>query len=149
MIDQRHFLDETGAFFAAHGMSPIAGRLFAHLLVCDPPEQTFEMLCEALGASRASVSMMTRLLVQIGLVERLPGRGRRLSYRLHADAWTRLLEDDLRNATRLRDLAAAGQRLLQRRRAQAKQRVDSMQRFYTFLEKETADMLKKWKQARA
>jgi DNA-binding transcriptional regulator GbsR (MarR family) len=142
------FLNEVGAFFAAHGMSPIAGRLFAHLLVCDPPEQSFEQLCEALDASRASISMMTRLLVQIGLLERLPGRGRRLSYRLHQDAWTRLLEDDLRSAARLRELATSGVRLLSRRRAPARQRLEAMQQFYAFLERETAQSLAKWKEAR-
>jgi predicted transcriptional regulator len=142
------FLQDVGAFFAAHGMSPIAGRLFAHLLICDPPEQPFESLCAALDASRASVSTMTRLLVQLGLVERLPGRGRRLSYRLHADAWTRLLEDDLRSATRLRELAASGLRLVGRRRAPSRRRLESMQRFYGFLEQHTARMLAQWKAAR-
>ena len=142
------FLDDVAAFFAAHGLSPIAGRLFAHLLVCDPPEQSFEALCDALGASRASISMMTRLLVQIGLVERLPGRGRRLSYRLHPHAWTHLLEDDLRSATRLRELATVGLRHLRRKRPQARQRLATMQQFYAFLEKETAHVLAKWKEAR-
>ena len=147
-MEPPRFLDDVAAFFAAHGMSPIAGRLFAYLLVCDPPEQSFETLCEALGASRASISMMTRLLVQIGLVERLPGRGRRLSYRLDPQAWTHLLEDDMRSAMRLRELATVGLRLLQRRRPQARQRLAAMQQFYAFLEKETAQVLTKWKEAR-
>jgi DNA-binding transcriptional regulator GbsR (MarR family) len=140
------FLEELGAFFAAHGMSPIAGRLFAHLLVCDPPEQSFEQLCKALGASRASISMMTRMLMQLGLLERLPGRARSLRYRLHVDAWTRLLEDDLRSATRLKELAQSGLRLLPRKRS--RHRLSEMQAFYAFLEEKTALMLTKWKELR-
>jgi DNA-binding transcriptional regulator GbsR (MarR family) len=142
------FLADSAAFFAAHGMSPLSGRLFAHLLICEPAEQSFEMLCEAVDASRASVSTMTRLLTQMGLLERLPGRGRRLSYRLHEQAWTRLLEDDLASATRLSELARSGLTLAAKRPAEARRRLREMAEFYAFLEKHTAQMLKRWQGVR-
>ena len=56
----------------------MAGRILGHLLVCDPAHQTAEELARAIQFSRASVSTMTRLLIQSGLVERLvlPGHRR-------------------------------------------------------------------------
>jgi hypothetical protein len=140
------FLDDFAGFFAAHGLSPIAGRLLAHLLVCDPPEQSFEMLCEAASASRASISTTTRLLAQLGLLERVPGRRRSFRYRLHSDAWTRLLEDDLRSAVRLRELATSGFALVKRGRS--RRRLEAMQAFYAFLETGTARLLATWQEAR-
>jgi hypothetical protein len=67
-----------------------------------------------------------------------------LSYRLPSDVWTRLLDEDLRAATRMRDLAARGARL-GGVRPSAKQRLRGMRAFYTFLESETTRSLARWK----
>jgi DNA-binding transcriptional regulator GbsR (MarR family) len=144
-MQRTKLVDEIGAFFEAHGMSRIAGQLFAYLLMSDPPEQSFDDLCAATGASRGSVSTMTRVLVQLGMLERLPRGGRKLAYRVHPDAWTRLLEDDLRSATRLRELAGRGLRVTSRQRPEARKRLQEMQQFYEFLERQTERSLAAWK----
>jgi len=142
---ERGYLDDVGGFFAAHGMPPVAGRIVGHLLICEPPEQSFEALCKAVGASRGSVSTMTRLLAQLGLVERRPGSGRSLNYRMRDDAWTQLLEDDLRSAARLRAIAIEGLRLQQGRSTKSRQRLTAMREFYAFLELQTAGVLEAWR----
>jgi hypothetical protein len=50
------FADKLGRFFARqHGLPPVLGRVFAWLLICDPPEQTAAEIAEALHTSRSAV----------------------------------------------------------------------------------------------
>ena len=37
---QSAFIEEMGQFLGGYGMTPMAGRMWAWLLLCDPPEQT-------------------------------------------------------------------------------------------------------------
>ncbi len=62
-------------FFEEMGFPRMAGRILGWLLICDPPEQSAGQLAGVLQASKGSLSTMTRLLIQMGLVERvgLPG----------------------------------------------------------------------------
>ena len=41
-IEEERFVERMGGILAAEGLPPVAGRLWAWLLVCDPPEQTAE-----------------------------------------------------------------------------------------------------------
>ena len=40
--EQSGFIEEMGQFLGGYGMTPMAGRMWAWLLLCDPPEQTAE-----------------------------------------------------------------------------------------------------------
>ena len=46
-----------GRFLAGLGMTPMAGRMWGYLLICEPPEQTAAQIAEALQASRGSVML--------------------------------------------------------------------------------------------
>ena len=48
------FVEEMGQALATYGMTPMAGRMWGWLLICEPPEQTAADLAEALQASRGS-----------------------------------------------------------------------------------------------
>lgn len=74
------FVDAMGQFLAAYGMTPMAGRLWGYLLICDPPEQTAEEVARALHASRGSISGTVRLLEPIGFLRRARRRGDRREY---------------------------------------------------------------------
>jgi DNA-binding transcriptional regulator GbsR (MarR family) len=74
------FVDAMGQFLAAYGMTPMAGRLWGYLLICDPPEQTAEEVALALHASRGSISGTVRLLEPIGFLRRSRRRGDRREY---------------------------------------------------------------------
>jgi DNA-binding transcriptional regulator GbsR (MarR family) len=66
---QRLFIDRLGDAAEADGLSPIAGRLFA-LLMLAPEPQSLDDLAAALGVSKASVSTDARRLLERGIVER-------------------------------------------------------------------------------
>src|SRR5262245_55397295 len=100
------FGERLGRFFERNGLPRAAGRVLGHLLTCDPAEQTFDEIVAATGASRSTISVATRLLMQLDLVERFGLAGeRRDRYRLREGAWTAMLKQDVSAATQLRDLA--------------------------------------------
>src|SRR5258706_579760 len=59
---ESEFVEEMGQFLGTLGMTPMAGRMWGYLLICDPAEQTAAQIADALKASRGSVSGTARLL---------------------------------------------------------------------------------------
>jgi DNA-binding transcriptional regulator GbsR (MarR family) len=77
---QSEFIEEMGQFLGGYGMTPMAGRMWAWLLLCDPPEQTAGDIAEALGASRGAISGTARILTSAGFIRRTTRRGDRREY---------------------------------------------------------------------
>lgn len=77
---ESEFVEEMGQFLAGLGMTPMAGRMWGWLLICEPAEQTAADISEALGASRGAISGTARLLATTGLVKRTTRRGDRREY---------------------------------------------------------------------
>jgi len=73
-------VEEMGQFLGSMGMTPMAGRMWGYLLICDPPEQTAAQIAEALHASRGAISGTARLLAGPGLVRRTTRPGDRREY---------------------------------------------------------------------
>ena len=77
MTDQESaFVEEMGQVLASYGMTPMAGRMWGWLLICDPPEQTAGAIADALHASRGAISGTARILSSAGFIRRST-RGRR------------------------------------------------------------------------
>jgi DNA-binding transcriptional regulator GbsR (MarR family) len=98
----RGLVEEFGLWFERSGLPRMAGRILGRLLVSDPPEQTLQELAEDLQASMGSISTMTRMLEQIGLIERasVPGE-RRVRFRVRPHAFGRIWDDQLEKAQAL------------------------------------------------
>jgi hypothetical protein len=77
---ESQFVEEMGQFLSSLGMTPMAGRMWGWLLICDPAEQTAADISEALGASRGAISGTARLLATSGLIKRTTRRGDRKEY---------------------------------------------------------------------
>jgi hypothetical protein len=74
------------------GTPRMVGRTMGWLLVCDPPEQSAAELAESLQASKGSISTATRVLLRIGLIERVRFRGERFDrFRAQPEAWDEVL----------------------------------------------------------
>ena len=44
--DEAAFVEEMGQYLASYGMTPMAGRMWGWLLICEPPEQTAAEIAE-------------------------------------------------------------------------------------------------------
>ena len=64
--EESTFVEEMGQALAAYGMTPMAGRMWGWLLICEPPEQTAAQIAEALHASRGAISGTARILAGAG-----------------------------------------------------------------------------------
>jgi|WetSurMetagenome_2_1015567.scaffolds.fasta_scaffold126926_1 DNA-binding transcriptional regulator GbsR (MarR family) len=91
--EEQDFIEHWSRILAAEGLPPVAGRLWAWLLVCEPAEQTAEQIAHAIGASRGAISGAARMLEPSGLILRTKRRGDRREYwRSAPDAVIRVLE---------------------------------------------------------
>ena len=104
---------------------------------------------EHLQASKSSISSMTRLLIQVELVEVISMPGERRDYfQIRDDAWTTALKDRLGQAFTFRQLADEGLALLKDSPPQRKQRLEEMRQMYAFLEREIPILLERWEKER-
>jgi DNA-binding transcriptional regulator GbsR (MarR family) len=141
----RRYVDETGLLLENAGLPRIAGQVLGWLQVCDPETQSLADIATALGVSRASASTSTRLLEQVGLLERtiLPG-DRRDYYRISRDAWHRFMQTRIDTMRRLRQNADHGLRVLEAESPDRRRRLERMRRLYAFLEREMPRLLERF-----
>lgn len=123
----------------------MAGRILGWLMISEPPHQSTEELGAALMASKGSISTNTRLLIQIGLIERLGLPGVRHAYfRLRPNAWRQVINRSQAQLTLLRQLAETGMELVKNKNPMTQQWLVEMRSMYAFLEKEFPAMLRRW-----
>lgn len=142
----KQFVEEVGIVFEQTGLPRMAGRIFGRLLISNPPYQSTDELTEALMASKGSITTMTRLLIQIGLIERFCLPGIRHNYfRLRPDAWQRLMGHGLEDEIKMfRQLAERGLKLLTSKAPQNRKWLEDMRGIYAFLEREFPALMKRW-----
>ncbi|MGZ6267508.1 MAG: MarR family transcriptional regulator [Candidatus Limnocylindrales bacterium] len=75
--EEAAFVEAMGQYLGGYGMTPMAGRLWAWLLICDPPDQTPAELAVALKASRSAISGAAASLAAAGMIRRIRRRGDR------------------------------------------------------------------------
>ncbi len=146
-FEKRSFVEEMGLFFEQSGMPRMAGRVLAWLLLSDPPQQSLDELAEALMASKGSISTTTRLLIQIGLIERISLPGVRHNYfRTRPRAFQHSLKQGVERVAILRKLAERGLELLEGKAPLTRQGLEEMRDMYAFFEREFPLLLERWEQ---
>jgi DNA-binding transcriptional regulator GbsR (MarR family) len=144
VVDEDTFIEEMARVLGA-GMPPMAGRMWAYLAICEPPERTAAEIAERLRASRGSVSSMAQLLEHIGLIRRGTKPGDRREYfSIPADAARTLIDknaDQMRSARRVLD---AGLALTTDRSAASRARLRDLRDVYAFFEREWPALLDKF-----
>lgn len=142
---QPQVIEDFGLAFEDQGMPRMAGRILGRLLMSDPPHQSMNQLVETLGASRGSVSSMTRLLIDRGVIERLSLPGERYDYfRIRTGSMAEIFREHTQRSI-------IPLRLLERAMAAADDRsVDGLARlreardFLVFMQRELPALLGRW-----
>lgn len=145
----RHFIEEIGLFFEQAGLPRMAGRILGKLLIANPSQQSLSDLAESLVASKGSVSTMTRLLIQAGLIERvsLPGE-RRDYFRLKPNAWFQMTKQRMGFVTALHDLAVKGIGLVDDDVPNGADRLIELKELSEFWESELPGLVDRWEDFR-
>ncbi|MDF1587038.1 GbsR/MarR family transcriptional regulator [Marinimicrococcus flavescens] len=124
------FIEQLGMVFQAEGLPRIAGRVMG-LLVIEGGPMAFAAIAERLRISRGSVSTNTRLLEQMGVLERVAVPGERQDFfRLAAAPYVRLLSGLTQRMAKARDVVQRAGRSLPPDRHGAHQRLAELDEFY-------------------
>jgi DNA-binding transcriptional regulator GbsR (MarR family) len=131
------FVEEMGQFLGSIGMTPMAGRMWGYLLICEPPEQTAAQIAEALQASRGAISGTARLLQGPGLVRRTTRPGDRREYfSAPAEALDSMLASAGAIYRQMREIAEHGLAATAARPPAARARLQEFHDVMTFVEQE-------------
>jgi DNA-binding transcriptional regulator GbsR (MarR family) len=149
-MEERHFVEDVGLLFEEMGFPRMAGRILGWLMICDPPEQSAGQLADVLQASKGSLSTMTRLLIQIGLVERVAIPGQRRDYfRISPGAWPQLIRTQMQAMTGLHQVVERGLVMLANEKPERLLRLREAHDLYAFLERELPLLFQQWERHRA
>jgi DNA-binding transcriptional regulator GbsR (MarR family) len=146
---EKQFVEDVGILFEQSGLPRMAGRILGWFSISDSPHQTISELAEALMASKGSISTMTRLLIRIGLIERISLPGQRRDYfRIKPGASHQLLKDSLVQTTAFRQLMERGLELTKGKANANREWLEEMHAMYAFFERELPALLERWEQER-
>jgi DNA-binding MarR family transcriptional regulator len=148
--DVLRFVEEVAITFEGLGLVRMAGRVIGWLLICEPREQTFTQVAEALQASRGTISSALKALVAAGWVERGPVEGRRGDrFTLRPGRWAELSRAHNAYSAAMTGLAAQGLELLADAPPARLDRLREMHDFHIWLDRELPSLWERWSASRA
>ena len=140
------FVDDMGFYLESLGAPRMSGRILGWMLICDPPEQSSTQIAEALEASKGSISTGTRLLIDLGLLERTTAKGSRSTYfRIGRDAWSSLLQRRLGQFIVMRKMGEGALATIGNDDNPRTDRLWEMINFYHFIEAEFASAIEQYR----
>ena len=134
-IEEIHFIEDIALFFERMGMPRMAGKILGALLIADPPAQSITEIGEKLNASKSSVSIMARLLVENGLIERVASPiPRRDYYRFKEGGWILYMRQWLALMRELHKIAERGLALMEGKPDELKERLQEAHDLFSLLD---------------
>jgi DNA-binding transcriptional regulator GbsR (MarR family) len=143
-MEETHFIEDIGLYFEQLGLPRMAGRILGVLLISDPPAQSINALSEKLHASKSSISIMARLLVERGLIEQAASPiPRRDYYRFKPGGWIVYMRQWLGLVSALHQITERGLALLAERPPELRQRLQEAHDMFSFVEQEFPPVLER------
>ena len=140
--EERHFVEDISLYFEQMGLPRMAGSVLGMLLISDPVEQSLNDLCEVLQTGKSSISTTTRLLTEMGLIERVPSPvPRRLYFRFKPGGWITFMRMRLRLMASLHQIAERGLELLQAKDPTLRERLQEAHDMFSLIEEELPALL--------
>ena len=98
-------VEEMGIIFEKSGLTPMHGRVFAYLLLAEPPQKDFYEIQEFLKASKSAISNALKYLRDNGMVDYITFSGdRRRYFRINHDTWLESYQASIRQIGTFRNL---------------------------------------------
>lgn len=139
------FVERLGVLFEGEGLPRIAGRILGFLLVQGGGPCDFEDIRNDLQIAHGSVSTNTRLLENLGVVERVTFPGdRRTHFQLTDDPYARLLQGYIERTEKIRQTVADTRRKLPKKMNAGDKRLREFERFYEIMTKQLKVALETW-----
>jgi hypothetical protein len=143
-IEEIHFIEDIGLYFEQVGLPRMAGRILGALLISDPPAQSITDLGVRLNTSKSSISIMARLLVERGLIERVASPvPRRDYYRFKPGGWIIYMRQWLGLMSGLHQITERGMLLMSGKPEPLKLRLQEAHDLFSNIEQEFPLILEK------
>ncbi len=140
------YAEHVGRYWSDFGGNRAQGKIIGWLLICDPPHQSSSQLQDSLHMSAGTVSTNTRILEQIGFVERITfPKDRSTYYRLSTDAWEYLISEKRSAMIGLRKVADEGHAVLGDAPSELHKRIERLSELLDFLDVEMAALAERWR----
>jgi DNA-binding transcriptional regulator GbsR (MarR family) len=140
--EEKHFVEDISLYFEQMGLPRTAGRVLGVLLICDPPAQSLTDLCEILQASKSSISTTTRLLSEMGLIERVASPvPRQVYFQFKTGGWIVFIRQRLKLWASLHQIAERGLGLLEGRDAAVRERLQEAHDMFSLIEENLPALL--------
>jgi DNA-binding transcriptional regulator GbsR (MarR family) len=142
--EAKHFIEDISLYFEQMGLPRMAGRVLGMLLISDPPAQSINDLCESLQASKSSISTTTRLLIEMGLIERVASPvPRRIYFQFKPGGWVTFIRQRLRLWASLHQIAEQGLELLRDQDLALRERLQEAHDMFSLIEQELPRLLER------
>lgn len=142
--DEAAFVDRMGLVMERFGGARTMGRIYGALLICDPPSPSLTDLATALQVSKASISTVTRQMVEAGLVERVPAPNRQHRYRVMPGGWSQVLRIQFGGLRMALDALDQGLALRASADREKRQRLEETRDFFAFVDADASHMLRRY-----
>ena len=142
------FVEQMGLILQAEGLPRIAGRIMGLMIMHGGPFSLTE-LAERLSVSRASISTNTRLLEDLGVIERTALPGSRQDYfRLSRQPYARMLRGVVRRMGRARDVVDNTRDAIPEDMTETHERLEELDAFYEALIESFEKVVETWEAER-
>lgn len=142
---QLAFVEEFALVLERMGLVRMVGRTVGWLLVCDPPEQTFNQIAEALQASKGSISSSLKTLTTMRWVDKTTKPGdRRDYYTIRPAILPELTRQQSGMYEGLTETTSRGLALFDDPNGNQAARVREMHDFFVWMGKEMPALLDRW-----
>lgn len=140
------FVNDFSLLLEETGRPRIMGQIFGWLLICDPPQQSFPDLMENLDISKASVSNITRILLEQGMIEKVRVKGeRQIYFQLKQGSISDFIEKQINEILKMRSILNSGLELAKSTEDTSTSRLEQAVKFHSFLAEEMPALLKRYK----
>ncbi|MGW4423262.1 GbsR/MarR family transcriptional regulator [Streptosporangium sp. NPDC004631] len=147
-LSEIEFVDRMGLIMERLGGTRTMGRLYAWLMICDPPDRSLTDLAAELGVSKTSVSTVARQLELSGMVERVPTSTREHHYRMVGGGWAQVMRVQLAAVKQSLDTLDFGLSILGDDRPGQRGRLEDTREFFAFILQDSDEMFERWKEYR-
>ncbi len=140
------FVEDFSLKIEELGYPRIYGQILGWLLICDPPHQSFPDLMENLDISKASVSNVTRMLLERGLIEKVRVQGERQMYfKLRKGSLVDFMEKQISLTQELEAVTAKALKLVEDKKETDPERLKKVNHFYRFISEQVRLLIQKYK----
>jgi DNA-binding transcriptional regulator GbsR (MarR family) len=141
----KQLIEKIGVFSEKAGLAPAVGRIFAYLMVADPPQKTFEEIHQYLKMSKSAVSNGLNFLLHQGLVDykTLPGDRKRY-FHINTLGWMEQTKKQIEGQKELQRLIKEVLKSRSNKHPEFNKSLEEIVAFHDYMREEIKTAIQKW-----